>query len=156
MKVSKADRAQAIEQMRKWLEPGDTVYTILEHVSRSGMSRDIRVVLMKTDDDGKPYMLHPNHSVSLILGEPRGKWEGIKVGGCGMDMGFHIVYALSCALFPEGFGELGTGPHGHKIRPKTKEKAAECVAKGVKFYGRNGDKSGWDNDGGYALNHKWL
>ena len=35
-------------------------------------------------------------------------------------------------------------------------KAAQAVARGAVFRGRNGDKSGWDDDGGYALNHRWL
>jgi hypothetical protein len=27
--------------------------------------------------------------------------DGYKVGGCGMDMGFHLVYTLASVLFPE-------------------------------------------------------
>lgn len=54
----------------------------------------------------------------------------IKVSGCGMDMGFHTVYTLSRYLFKDGFKVEGRG--------------------------RNGDTSGWDNDGGYALKHEWI
>jgi hypothetical protein len=34
--------------------------------------------------------------------------------------------------------------------------AAKAVEKGFKFYGRNGDASGWDADGGYALRQEWM
>jgi hypothetical protein len=55
---------------------------------------------------------------------------GIKITGFGMDMGFALVYDLAYRLFPEGFKVDGVG--------------------------RNGDTSGWDNDGGYALKYRWL
>ncbi len=105
MKVSKADRAEAFATLHQMLKPGDTVYTIVEKVSASGMSRTIRVVLMKCDDAGQPYTLHPNHSVSMLLGLPRAKkGDGVKIDGCGMDMGFQ----LGMALWPEGT----PSPHG--------------------------------------------
>jgi hypothetical protein len=127
MKVSKTDREQSLAWLHDHIKPGDTVYTIVESVSRSGMSRVIRVVLLKTDDQGKPYTLHPNHAISTVLGLPRGKKEGVKIQGCGMDMGFEIVYQLGKAMWPNGTPE----PHGV----------------------RNGEP---DHDGGYALNHRWL
>lgn len=37
-----------------------------------------------------------------------------------------------------------------------KAAAARAVAKGYTFRGRNGDASGWDPDGGYALRKEWL
>lgn len=127
-KYSKAEQDAARAQMLKWFKPGDTVHTILDHVSSSGMSRDIRVVLLR---DGEA--LHPNHSVSVLLGLPRAKrGDGMRIGGCGTDMGFEIVYRLGRALFPDGFK----------------------VKKGM--HARNGDTSGYDKDGGYALKHRWL
>jgi hypothetical protein len=44
-KADKLERDKAITQLRDWIKPGDTVYTILDSVSRSGMSRQIRVVV---------------------------------------------------------------------------------------------------------------
>lgn len=133
-KASQAERDQAIAQLREWIKPGDTVYTILDHVSASGMSRAIRVVLLHCKD-GKAIDLHPNYSIGKALGLRHWKRNGhtqdaLIVGGCGMDMGFHLVYSLGRVLFPEGFKVEGRG--------------------------RNGDTSGWDKDGGYALNHRWL
>ena len=78
----------------------------------------------------------------------------IKVQGCGMDMGFHIVYSLASALYRlEGFGVLASDK---TCRPSNREEAVKMVSQGIKFWGRNGDTSGWDNDGGYALAHRWL
>ena len=126
-KHSETAKNEARAQLRKWLKPGDTVHTILDHVSSSGMSRDIRVVIVRKDGT----ILHPNHSVSVLLDLPRAKrGDGMRIGGCGSDMGFEIVYRLGRVMFPEGFKVKGTG--------------------------RNGDTSGHDNDGGYALKHKWL
>lgn len=52
---------------------------------------------------------------------------GIKCDGCGMDMGFQLVYSLGRTLWPLGTHE----PHGK----------------------RNGQP---DREGGYALKHRWL
>lgn len=50
-KYSKTEIKESFERLRKWLKPGDTVHTICDHVSRSGMSRVIRVVVI--DKDGE-------------------------------------------------------------------------------------------------------
>ena len=151
MKYSKQEQTEALERLRGWLKPGDTVHCILRNVSRSGMQREIGLVIQKGDS-----MLHPNHAAACVLGERLGKRDGVIVGGCGMDMGFHLVYSLSRRLFPDGFGIEGEGPDGKKYRPVSKADAKAYVRQGVKFYGRNGDASGWDTDGGYALRHSWL
>lgn len=118
-------RDEAIAKLREWLSPGDTLHTVCRNVSRSGMSRQIDVYLLK---DGEPQWL--SGFAARALDWPQAKNEAIKVSGCGMDMGFHLVYSLSRILFPDGFKVEGTG--------------------------RNGDKSGHDNDGGYALKQRWL
>jgi hypothetical protein len=38
-----------------------------------------------------------------------GDREGIIMGGCGMDMGFHLVYSLSSILYRNGYRCLGKG-----------------------------------------------
>lgn len=149
MKYSK----EQVEQARKMLatlKPGDTVYTNVTHVARSGMSRRIRCYI--SDQDG----IHDiTWAVARVIEEPMND-QGLNIGGCGMDMCFHTVYSLSYKLFPDGFGILGKGPHGHEVRPRSEMEAAKAYAKGVKFRGRNGDTSGWDRDGGYALNKRDL
>ena len=150
---SKTEIAEAKANLRKWIKPGDTVHTILDHVSSSGMSRDIRVVLLR---DGEA--THPNYSVSVALGYPRAKrGDGMRVGGCGMDMGFHIVHSLGYALFGEE-AEHGTGKAANALR--------KAIYNADKFYWHQGgktEKPDWTKPGrqwfagaGYALKHRWL
>jgi hypothetical protein len=132
------EQIDAIAELREWLKPGDTVFTILRHVSRSGMQREISVVINR---DGA--MLHPNWSVAKALGYRQGKSDGIIMGGCGMDMGFHLVYNLSRVLFPDGFTCAG------------RDAAARCPSNDH----NNGDRNYAPHahkDGGYALRREWL
>lgn len=114
MKVSKTERDEQIEKLRKWFPKGSTVYTILRHVSRSGMQRQISVVALSYDGtvyetDKSPVQkiidLHPNYSVSQILGyRLNSNWhDSLTVNGCGVDMGFEIAYNLARALYGDGY-----------------------------------------------------
>jgi hypothetical protein len=93
-------REYAIKQLREILKAGDTVYTVLRHVSASGMTRRIDLYTIK---DNAPRFLtgYAAHAIGWKWGEK----AGLVVGGCGMDMGFHAVYTLSRTLFPEGFDD---------------------------------------------------
>lgn len=112
------ERDAACDELREWLKPGDTVSCILRSVSRSGMSREISFV----DKE----MRNLDYPISKACGYRFGK-QGLKVGGCGMDMGFAVVYELGHRLWPKGTDK----PHGT----------------------RNGEP---DSDGGYALKQRWL
>jgi len=147
---SKQETKEAIERLREMIKPGDKVYTTVNHVSRSGMYRAISVHLIK---DNEPIWISRLVAKAVGFGWDDNH-EAIKVNGCGMDMGFHVVYELSRVLFPNGFGIPTDSVY--PIIPKTKEEAAQFVKNGVKFHGRNGDTCGWDNDGGYALKQEWL
>ena len=107
------------------------VYTSLYSVSSSGMSRKMSA-----------YIALPEGQIMCIdwyivrLGVA--KWDRDKrhltIGGCGMDMGFHLVYSLGRTLFPNGFV------------PAEHDK-----------YGRNrSSREELDTDGGYALKQHWL
>lgn len=145
-------RQQRIKDMLEWVKPGDTITTILRHTSASGMSREISVAIVK---DGA--ISDVTWIVAEILGRKMGKHLGIVCTGCGMDMGFELVYNLSRRLFPDGFGIEGKSEDGKvAVRPVSPVNAAVHVKMGYVFRGRNGDTSGWDNDGGYALNQKWF
>ena len=158
--AAKVEREEARAKLREWIKPGDTVHTILRHVSRSGMQREIGIVLLKDGTD-----LHPNYLIGKALGERIGKRDGIIVGGCGMDMGFHIVYSLGRTLWPDGFGCIGKGcrsndhsngdrdytPYCHRDIPSPDQmKGGPGTPKG------NYSDTHWHADGGYALNHRWL
>ena len=152
MNAKEKGRQEAVRELRELLKPGDTVYTQLVSVSRSGMSRVIMPFVIKNNE---PRYLGYLVEKACGYAFDRKAW-GVKVRGCGMDMGFSLVYDLSRVLFPDGFGVEGTYPSGLKMRPETKETAVKSVEAGAEFYGRNGDRSGWDNDGGYALKKRWL
>lgn len=75
-----------------------TAYTILKSVSPSGMSRTMKVV---TYDAGR--ILDITWWVALVssvgtLTEKNGQ-RVVRVGGCGMDMGFHLIHSLGIALY---------------------------------------------------------
>lgn len=128
-KAAMAEYARA--QLRDILPPNSTVYCVLRHRSASGMSREISFLVAVPGNEnsgGKPYIRDITHRmVDAGLGWRLGKRGGLVIGGCGMDMGFAAVYALGCALWPNGTPE----PHGM----------------------RNGEP---DSDGGYALGHAWV
>jgi len=147
-----AYRAQAKADLLAFITPGQTIHCILRHVAKSGMSRRISLFVIQ---NGEPRNITGTAAVAMDRTLNRDEFS-IVVGGCGMDMGWHLVYSLSRCLFPDGFGEVGSNGIVKDLRPLTREKAAEAVAAGYRFHGRNGDTSGWDNDGGYALKHNWL
>lgn len=94
-KVQKEIHREAMRaRLREIICPGDTVYTILEHVSKSGMLREVRVLTMVNN---RPWDL--SYMVSILLDIPQGKTRGLRMAGCGIDMGFQLVYLLSGALF---------------------------------------------------------
>lgn len=43
----RTDKQDAVLELRKLLKPGTTVYTVLRHVSASGMSRRIDLYIMR-------------------------------------------------------------------------------------------------------------
>jgi hypothetical protein len=152
-----ARQAYAREKLREFIKPGDTVYSLVRSVSSSGMSRTISFYVALIDGTGRPYMRNIDALMSDACGIREAKGPGLVFGGCGMDMAFSGVYSLGRALFPEGFGEAGKTPDAKPVkRPPNKAVAARYVKKGIVFRGRNGDASGWDCDGGYALKKESL
>lgn len=135
---AKQQRAtEALNHLRNILKPGDTVFCVLNNVSRSGMSREI--TLYAIGEDKNPMYLS-GYAEALGLGR-RGKREGNIVGGCGMDMGFHLVSQLSQELYPDGFECIGE-----------KCPAADHF---------NGDRNYAPHQhskyqGAYAIKHRWM
>ena len=75
-----------------------TVYTVLRSVSSSGMTRHISLKVVDSDGD----ILDITYLAAQALGDKLHDKHGhntIKVSGCGMDMGFHLVYSLSSVLY---------------------------------------------------------
>jgi hypothetical protein len=84
-----------------YVKEGDTVYTLLRSVSSSGMSRTISLKVAK---EGR--ILDLTYFASVVLGWPLVEVNGsraLRVGGAGMDMGFHTVYTLARVLFRDKY-----------------------------------------------------
>ena len=100
-------KAEAVAYLREILAPGSVVCATVRTVSRSGMSRRIDLYTIASDGDGgRPRLAYLSGLAAAVLGWPCNA-DGIRVDGCGMDMRFHLVEALSFALFgfeqkPEG------------------------------------------------------
>jgi hypothetical protein len=140
MTRKEVERQEAITRLKEMVKPGDTLHTIVRHVSRSGMSRVIDVYKLVDGD-----ALRLSWSVADAIGEPYDrKNEGVRVGGCGMDMGFHVVYNLSRVLFPDGFDCIG-------------EKCPSNDHSNAYYYKKEGKEVPKHHaDGGYALRQRWI
>ena len=95
--TKKQDQLNAINELTAILKdtPTDTIYTVLRHVSSSGMQREISVKMI---DAGR--IIHLDWLVSQALGYRLGKHNGIVMKGCGMDMGFALIDNLLHACKP--------------------------------------------------------
>lgn len=95
----RADRDYAREQLlTHYVSEGTRVYTILRHVSTSGMSRDISLIVAENDGTIHDITFYAAMALGDRLIESKGH-RAIRVAGAGMDMGFHLVYSLSASLF---------------------------------------------------------
>lgn len=96
---------ELVERSQKRRDGSPVIYTFLRHVSKSGMSRDITLKIV--DSDGT--LRDITYTAALAIGEkPRDSYgrRVIRVHGCGMDMGFHLVYSVSHALY-DGIDRAG-------------------------------------------------
>lgn len=150
--MTTTERNEYIDRLHnEWMVgAGDTIFTILRHVSGSGMSRTISLVHMPEgwcDSWGAQRVLELDYVVSKITGHKidQRRGCGLKISGCGMDMGFKLVYQLSSCIYPNGFDCIGE----------------HCPSNDHS----NGDPRSLFNDdgttrhhrdGGYALRQKWL
>lgn len=138
-KAQQTEQQEAIDRLRAILTRGQTVYTKVDHVSRSGMLRHISVYVMaEYERAGRKECAPQNISywVALAIGNTRAEDGGVKVGGCGMDMGFHLVYTLAATIFRDD------------PRVATEEEIAACPRyQGPESYYKRG---------GYALSQRWL
>ena len=114
------------------VKPGEKVHIICRNVSRSGMSRRMDFYLLRNNR-----LHYITGHVADITGYKQHSDGALKVSGCGMDMGFAVVYDLSHRLFPRGY----------YLRkddwPRNNDETIRAT--GI-------DSSG----GGYALTHQWV
>ncbi len=182
------DRTEAVERLRESLKPGDTVHVILRHVSRSGMQRILSPVKLETCEKCKgqeapcgycrgagTQVLHLGYNAAVALGWRPSKDQGVYVDGCGMDMGFHLVYELSYLLFSEkGYPcqgdrcqssehhaskcRCGHQAYDHAVNEQgtRREGCEKCSCKQLRLATPPRGKGVTHQDAGYALKHEWL
>ena len=107
-----------INRLKAWIEANNyTVYTVIRHVSKSGMMREISVVIPVFDAlEGKQFehythchvsqFIHPSYTIAGLLNRSYSEKNGhnaVVCHGCGMDMGFDLVYNLSSVLYGDGY-----------------------------------------------------
>lgn len=124
MTHTKQEIMEAKQSLKRLIKPGSTVYTACTHVSRSGMMRYIKCYIVKKNE-----IVNIDWYIERVTGYKSHDYKGLKVQGCGMDMGFHLVYSLGRCLWPKGARKFS--------------------------HNRNGDP-GRETDGGYLLNHTWI
>jgi hypothetical protein len=97
--LKELERSESIERLRTLFAGNDKplVYTIQRHVSSSGMTRDISLFYASATG-----LTNITYSAAMALEWPLSEKSGhraIRVGGTGMDMGFHLVYTLSNVVY---------------------------------------------------------
>jgi hypothetical protein len=95
--MTKAIQLEAAQELNNILKdiPTDTIYTVIRHVSASGMQREISIKMI---DAGR--IIHLDYLVSTATGRKIGKHGGIVMKGCGMDMGFALVDGINHLFSP--------------------------------------------------------
>lgn len=144
---------EAIDYLRDKLTPGRTVYTKITHVSSSGMSRSIECYLAQGSDNLTDITWEVARATNARLDPRHG---GIVMGGCGMDMGFALVYNLGRTLYPDGVPCTGSSGYD-PITYATLHYAPRCksndhVNDATVPYSRDVIH----RNGGYALNQVWM
>jgi len=96
-----------IDRLKVWIESNNmTVFTIVRSVAKSGMSREISVVIPVLTDGAVRQFVHPSYTIAALLGRKYSEKSGnnaVVCNGCGMDMGFELVYSLSSVLYGDGY-----------------------------------------------------
>lgn len=128
------DKQLAILRLRELCPPGSTILCVLDHVSRSGMSR--RITFYANDADTS-YL--NGYIAKLGHYKQPANSDSLRVDGCGMDMGFAVVYDIGATIYGDGFECLGD----------------RCPSNDHS----NGDRDyspHMHSSGGYSLKHRWL
>lgn len=113
-----------------WIKQGKpTIHVIIKNVSRSGMLRRVQTFIIK---DNKLYFI--NYLIEQLTHYKKDSDGLLKLHGCGMDMGFSLVYDFARSIFPTGF----------KSSRRNAINGMKPTDKGFN----------WDNDGGYALSNR--
>ena len=92
------DKKDLERLLKEWFPKGSTAHTSIRHVNPKGTSRHIKVFAISGER-----IQNVSYYVSKLLNWKLTKNDGVFVSGCGMDMGFHLVYTLSSILYKDGY-----------------------------------------------------
>lgn len=139
-KARQAEMMEARERLRTELSTVDTIYTVLTHVSSSGMFRAIRPIVINADRE-------PWDLTWLVaragIGKASQRHGGIEMGGCGMDMGFSLVYDIGRTVIPR---DQPWACRGDRCQSNDHSNRVN----------RRGSDVVHAADGGYRFRHQWL
>lgn len=96
-RYTKAEQEEAKATLREFLPQGATVNLVLQKVARSGMSRVIKCLAV--NENNQPFDVSWYVGRALEMTVTDDYLSGVRIGGCGMDMGLALVDNLSYALY---------------------------------------------------------
>jgi len=132
---------EAKNSLKEILRPGDSISVHLNSVSSSGMTRHLTFLIARIDGNGIPFIWNITRLVAKATGlRYNDKKEDLVVGGCGMDMGFAVVYDLGRAMFPDGVPCAGRDCHSNDHANGDRDYTTSKIHK----------------DGGYAFRKIWI
>jgi len=92
MKYTKAEKAEAEATIKDLVQEGAEIYTRVQAVASSGMSRKISAYVVATDDNGRPYIASLDWYIAVPLELMRPMYQdGLRIHGAGMDMGYWLA-----------------------------------------------------------------
>lgn len=144
------DRLDVVEvthELRDIFRPGSTAATVLRHCSASGMTRAITVHDLR--DAGR--YLSPRVAVAADM-DWSDRYEAISVSGCGMDMGFSVVYDLAATLY--GHASDGRSPRMQPAVPMTPLEKRRLADWRRRERARSPHYA--NTSGGYAISQRWI
>lgn len=136
--ASKEEIEQTKAELRK-LPFGTKISCILRHVSNSGMMRVIDMTYVKDDMLCHVWIRDPKNFFGVV----NDQYRGYKVSGCGMDMGFHLVYSLGCYIWAGHIEQL-------------KKQVLEATPKADIKYIHESLIGQSNPNGGYYFKQEWI
>lgn len=111
--TTKNEQAEAIDMLKRFLSPGDTVYVVGRGVAKSGTSRLIDLYAIESADRNAGGVGIHEEGCKRPCIQRITRWacravdclhwsekaEAARIHGCGMDMHFEAVYRLAWSVF---------------------------------------------------------
>lgn len=102
MKYSKKDVEYAKTRLLEYLPKNATIFMYVQSVAKSGMSRWIKPIIFY-EYEGEKYHHNIGYYIAKVCGLPLNTNGAVQIRGCGMDMGFALVYDLAYRLYDDPY-----------------------------------------------------